>query len=101
MKKKFQEFIQEVSNKHEIDWMFAKSIIIKESHYADHLVSLSGAVGLMQLMPRNGSYVSESFKNYMIARKQKRDKRDNEFIYREPQKNGEKSTRLSCKIFTQ
>jgi soluble lytic murein transglycosylase-like protein len=72
---KFQEFIQIVSSNHEIDWMFAKSIIIKESHYADHLVSLSGAVGLMQLMPRNGSYISESFKNYMIARKQKRDKK--------------------------
>jgi hypothetical protein len=79
---KFQEFIQEISSKQEIDWMFAKAIIIKESHYADHLVSLSGAVGLMQLMPRTGSYTSPAFKNYMAARKQKRDKKGQR-IYRE------------------
>ena len=58
---KFQELVQQVSNKERIDWMFAKAIIIKESHYADHLVSLSGAVGLMQLMPRTGSYISPTF----------------------------------------
>lgn len=62
--------------------MFAKAVIIKESHYADHLVSQSGAVGLMQLMPRNGSYTTNAFVNYMIARKQKRDK-DGKRIYRE------------------
>jgi hypothetical protein len=71
---KFQEYIIELSSKNKVDWMFVKSVIIKESHYADHLVSLSGAVGLMQLMPRTGSYTSESFTNYMIARKQKRNK---------------------------
>ena len=79
---KFQELVQQVSNKERIDWMFAKAIIIKESHYADHLVSLSGAVGLMQLMPRTGSYISPTFTNYMTARKQKRDKKGQR-IYRE------------------
>ncbi len=55
-----------------LDWLFAKAIVIKESHYRQFAISRSGAVGYMQLMPRWGSYTTQNYRNYMAARKQRR-----------------------------
>lgn len=65
-----------------IDPIFCKAILIKESHYSKGLVSFSGAVGLMQLMPRGVSHITENYTNYMKARDVKRDK-DGKRIYKE------------------
>ncbi|MCB1175269.1 MAG: transglycosylase SLT domain-containing protein [Leptospiraceae bacterium] len=56
-----------------LDWRFAKAVLIKESHYVAYAVSGSGAVGLMQLMPRQGSYTTGNYNNMMAARRQNRD----------------------------
>ncbi len=72
--KKYDTIIKEESEKNKIDWMFVKSVIIKESHYSEYLVSSTGAVGLMQLMPREGSYITENYHNFIKARKQKKNR---------------------------
>lgn len=41
----------------------------KESHFVERHVSYAGAVGLMQLMPREGSYFSANYRAYQQARK--------------------------------
>ncbi|MCB1192320.1 MAG: transglycosylase SLT domain-containing protein [Leptospiraceae bacterium] len=79
--KKYNQIIKRESEKHKIDWMFVKSVIIKESHYSEYLVSNTGAVGLMQLMPRKESYITENYNNFIKARKQKKN-RDGERVYK-------------------
>lgn len=59
------------SEKRGIDFLFSKAILIKESHYKKNNISTTGAVGLMQLMPRNGSFITSNFKNYELAGKEK------------------------------
>ncbi|MEO0896952.1 MAG: transglycosylase SLT domain-containing protein [Bacteroidota bacterium] len=56
----------------DIDWMLAKAIVIKESHMDAYYLSYAGAAGLMQLMPREGSFINSSYRNYLAVRKQKR-----------------------------
>lgn len=73
--RKYNHLIKEEAQKNKIDWMFVKSVIIKESRYSDHLVSITGAVGLMQLMPRQNSYISRNYKNFLKARRQRRNER--------------------------
>jgi soluble lytic murein transglycosylase-like protein len=63
--------LQKESEKRGIDFYFSKSVLIKESHYQKQVISSTGAIGLMQLMPRSGSYFSENYKNFELARKQK------------------------------
>lgn len=72
---KYDSHIKKISQKHKLNWLFAKAILIKESHYKENAVSISGAVGLMQLMPRKGSFTNINYKNYMKARRQRRNSR--------------------------
>jgi len=64
--------LQELAMEQALDWMLIKAIIIKESHFDSQFISTAGAVGLMQLMPRKGSFISPNYKAYQQARKQKR-----------------------------
>ncbi len=64
-------YLQKESERRGIDYLFAKAILIKESHYKKSNISSTGAVGLMQLMPRYGSYITENYKNYELAGKEK------------------------------
>lgn len=77
----FDEQIKEISSDHAMDWMLVKAVIIKESHFDDTFISTAGAVGLMQLMPREGSYISENYRHFMSSRRQFRNK-SGERIYR-------------------
>ncbi|MEL7529920.1 MAG: transglycosylase SLT domain-containing protein [Bacteroidota bacterium] len=65
----WDSLLQQAAQKHGIDWMLAKAVMIKESHFVERHVSYAGAVGLMQLMPREGSYVSPAYRAYQQARK--------------------------------
>ena len=69
---KIDALLQRHAKTYKIDWKFAKAVLIKESHFHRYLVSVSGAVGLMQLMPRYGSYVTDNYRNYTAGRKVKR-----------------------------
>ena len=62
---------QETENK-EVDWILIKAIILKESHFDSTFVSTAGAVGLMQLMPREGSFITDHYRFFQKARRQKR-----------------------------
>ncbi len=66
--------IKRIANKYSIDWTLVKAIIIKESHFDPNYISSTGAIGLMQLMPRKGSYFSDSYKGFTNARRQTRNK---------------------------
>ena len=68
----YDDELKNLAKTHSLDWIFLKAIIIKESHFDDQYISTAGAVGLMQLMPREGSFVSESYRNFAKARLQKR-----------------------------
>ncbi|MEL6652780.1 MAG: transglycosylase SLT domain-containing protein [Bacteroidota bacterium] len=61
--------LQESGRQHQIDWMLIKAVMLKESHGEPDYVSYVGAVGLMQLMPREGSYFADSYRAYQQARK--------------------------------
>ncbi len=63
--------LQEASEKRDLDWYFAKAVLIKESHFREDLISSAGAVGPMQLMPREGSYTTENYEQYRKARESK------------------------------
>src|SRR3989338_1837331 len=67
----YDTFLQDASKKHNLDWRFAKAILIKESHFQEDLISSTGAVGPMQLMPREGSYTTENYTSYQKARASK------------------------------
>ena len=64
-------FLKREAEKRGIDFNFAKAVLIKESHYKKDVISSTGAVGLMQLMPRYGSYITDNYKNYELAKKNK------------------------------
>ncbi len=66
---KWDSLLQEAGQRHDLDWMLAKAVMIKESHFVERYVSYAGAVGLMQLMPREGSYFSDAYRGYQKARK--------------------------------
>ncbi|MEL6696559.1 MAG: transglycosylase SLT domain-containing protein [Bacteroidota bacterium] len=68
----YDQEIQEIAEIHTIDWMLIKAVIIKESHFNEQFISTAGAVGLMQLMPRERSFVSQAYRNYVQSRRQKR-----------------------------
>lgn len=67
------QLLKKNASRHNLDWLFARAILIKESHYIDDAVSGAGAVGLMQLMPRKGSLITRNYQYFMRARKMKRD----------------------------
>lgn len=57
------------ADEHNIDWLLGKAVRIKESHDDPLYVSSVGAAGLMQLMPREGSWVDNiNYQNYLQAR---------------------------------
>lgn len=66
----YDSLFMQVGNEKEVDWLWLKAIMIKESHGKTNHISTSGAVGLMQLMPRDGSYFDQNYHNYQAARKQ-------------------------------
>lgn len=63
----------EAANEHSIDVLLAKAVRVKESFDEPSLVSTTGAVGLMQLMPtsKGRMYTTENYENYLLARQQK------------------------------
>ena len=65
----YDKMQQEAAEFYDIDWLLAKAVRIKESHDNPYLISNVGAVGLMQLMPREGSWTTSSHENYLKARK--------------------------------
>ncbi len=67
----YDSFLLSAGNTYDIDWRFAKAILIKESHFQEDLISSTGAVGPMQLMPREGSYTTENYTFYLNARSSK------------------------------
>lgn len=69
--RKYSLFLEEAGRKHDLDWRFAKAILIKESHFQEDLISSTGAVGPMQLMPREGSYTTENYTSYVTAKTSK------------------------------
>ncbi len=69
--KEYGLFLQEAGRTHDLDWLFAKAILIKESHFQEDLISSTGAVGPMQLMPREGSYTTENYTSYVRAKTSK------------------------------
>ncbi|MCI4669153.1 MAG: transglycosylase SLT domain-containing protein [Bacteroidia bacterium] len=70
----YDSLFQELEKVNKVDWLWLKAIMIKESHGEAGFISSAGAVGLMQLMPRKGSYIDDNFRNYQSARKQRRKK---------------------------
>lgn len=68
----------EAAEEHGIDVLLAKAIRVKESFDEPDLVSTTGAVGLMQLMPtsKGTMYTTENYENYRRAR-QRKDRRWN------------------------
>jgi len=69
--RKYNLFLKQAGTEHDLDWLFAKAILIKESHFQENLISATGAVGPMQLMPREGSYTTENYSSYVRARRSK------------------------------
>ncbi len=67
----YDVFLEDAGKRHNLDWRFAKAILIKESHFQEALISSTGAVGPMQLMPREGSYITENYTSYLKARESK------------------------------
>ncbi|MBI5002750.1 lytic transglycosylase domain-containing protein [Candidatus Woesearchaeota archaeon] len=67
----YDVFLEDASKEYNLDWRFAKAILIKESHFQEDLISSTGAVGPMQLMPRSGSYTTENYIFYVKARASK------------------------------
>ncbi|MFK7921266.1 MAG: transglycosylase SLT domain-containing protein [Bacteroidia bacterium] len=65
----WDSLFQATGDQYDLDWMLAKAVMIKESHCVERHVSYAGAVGLMQLMPREGSYFSANYRAYQQARK--------------------------------
>ncbi|MEM6344426.1 MAG: transglycosylase SLT domain-containing protein [Bacteroidota bacterium] len=65
----WDRLLRQAGQQHGLDWMLAKAVMIKESHCVERYVSYAGAVGLMQLMPREGSYFSTAYRAYQKARK--------------------------------
>ncbi|MEO1625360.1 MAG: transglycosylase SLT domain-containing protein [Bacteroidota bacterium] len=64
--------IRQAADSFALDWVLVKAIVLKESHADPWYVSTAGAVGLMQLMPREGSWVSSNYQNFQEARKKPR-----------------------------
>ncbi|MEL6672797.1 MAG: transglycosylase SLT domain-containing protein [Bacteroidota bacterium] len=77
----YDEEIKNLTQAASLDWMLVKAVIIKESHFDVHFISTAGAVGLMQLMPRKGSFISEAYQHFSQSRRQKRNS-SGERIYR-------------------
>lgn len=71
---RYDSLFMRVGKERNVDWLWLKSIMIKESHGQGHFISTTGAVGLMQLMPREGSFTDENYHNYKSSRKQARRK---------------------------
>ena len=67
----YDTFFQGACKKHDLEWLFQKAILIKESHFQEDLISTTGAVGPMQLMPRDGSYITDNYSSYVKARESK------------------------------
>lgn len=70
----YDSLFKQIAVGKELEWTWLKSIMIKESRGKGDLISSAGAVGLMQLMPRDGSFTDQNYRNYQAARKQKRQK---------------------------
>ena len=64
---------REAANEQGIDVLLATAVRIKESFDNSDLVSATGAVGLMQLMPTSSGtmYITDNYHNYLRARQQK------------------------------
>ncbi|MCB1314695.1 MAG: transglycosylase SLT domain-containing protein [Leptospiraceae bacterium] len=69
---RIDNWLRTEAEKQGIDWIIAKAVLIKESHYGPANVSSTGAVGLMQLMPRRGSHTTPAYEAFMKARRQPR-----------------------------
>lgn len=65
----WDSLLQKAGRQHQINWQLIKAVMLKESHGEQSYVSYAGAVGLMQLMPREGSYFSDNYRAYQQARK--------------------------------
>lgn len=63
----------EAANEYGVDVLLAKAVRVKESFDESDLVSTTGAVGLMQLMPtsKGTMYTTENYKNYVRAARRK------------------------------
>ena len=47
----YDEILQQISGKYDIDWLLMASLIYQESQFDPNVVSFKGAFGLMQFMP--------------------------------------------------
>lgn len=69
--KKYNKQLKAAAKKHKVDWMLAKAILIKESRFKPNSISYTGAVGLMQLMPRENCYTTTNYDNFIKSRRKK------------------------------
>ncbi len=67
----YQDVLRTVAAQKGIDFCLAKAIYETEYTGSPFYVSETGAVGVMELMPREGSYTTANYDNYQAARKSK------------------------------
>ncbi len=56
---KHAQLISQYAEEYELDPYFVSAVIWKESRFKENAVSSAGAVGLMQVMPETGRWISE------------------------------------------
>lgn len=63
--------LADAAEREQVDVCLAQAIYAIESVFGPYYISSTGAVGLMQLMPRDGSFITENYAHYEQARKTK------------------------------
>lgn len=66
---KYQDLISKYAEGYQLDPYFVSAVIWKESRFQEDVVSSAGAIGLMQVMPETGRWISEKIglENYSDA----------------------------------
>ena len=87
-KTEYAEYVYKYSQENEIDPLLTFAIIKAESNFQTDIISSSGAIGLMQLMPATAEEVGKELGETVIA---------NEVLYN-PEKNIKMGTRYYAKL---
>ena len=67
----FENIVRKEARVQKIEFALAKSVYMIESRFDASFVSSTGAVGVMQLMPKKGSYITTNYENYRAAQHKK------------------------------